>query len=62
LTGDAPALVRCLPGEDATNGFFVSCFIKHEDNVDSFTDRARKRKVEMERYQPIKRKKRRQKP
>ncbi|ETW82870.1 hypothetical protein HETIRDRAFT_126266 [Heterobasidion irregulare TC 32-1] len=23
---DAAALVRCSPGEDATNGFFVSCF------------------------------------
>jgi len=25
---DASSLIRCLPGEDATNGFFVSCFIK----------------------------------
>ncbi|KAF8150771.1 S-adenosyl-L-methionine-dependent methyltransferase [Crassisporium funariophilum] len=24
----ALSLVRCLPGEDATNGFFVSCFVK----------------------------------
>ncbi|KZV97453.1 S-adenosyl-L-methionine-dependent methyltransferase [Exidia glandulosa HHB12029] len=24
--GDAANLVRCMPGEDATNGFFVSCF------------------------------------
>jgi hypothetical protein len=24
----AASLVRCLPGEDATNGFFVSCFIR----------------------------------
>lgn len=24
----ARSLVRCLPGEDATNGFFVACFIK----------------------------------
>lgn len=22
------AVIRCLPGEDATNGFFVSCFVK----------------------------------
>ncbi|KAF8969257.1 S-adenosyl-L-methionine-dependent methyltransferase [Flammula alnicola] len=28
----ASSLVRCLPGEDATNGFFVSCFIKASDN------------------------------
>ncbi|KAF9453472.1 S-adenosyl-L-methionine-dependent methyltransferase [Macrolepiota fuliginosa MF-IS2] len=26
--GDAASVVRCLPGEDATNGFFVSCFIR----------------------------------
>lgn len=26
--GDADSLIRCLPGEDATNGFFVSCFVK----------------------------------
>jgi len=25
---DAGSLLRCLPGEDATNGFFVSCFVK----------------------------------
>ena len=25
----AASLVRCLPGEDATNGFFVSCFIRN---------------------------------
>jgi len=24
----AEALIRCLPGEDATNGFFVSCFTR----------------------------------
>lgn len=26
--GDAQGLIRCLPGEDATNGFFVSCFMR----------------------------------
>lgn len=26
--GDAASLVRCTPGEDATNGFFVSLFIR----------------------------------
>lgn len=26
--GQAASLVRCSPGEDATNGFFVSCFIR----------------------------------
>ncbi|EJD49049.1 S-adenosyl-L-methionine-dependent methyltransferase [Auricularia subglabra TFB-10046 SS5] len=25
---DADALVRCMPGDDRTNGFFVSCFIR----------------------------------
>jgi len=25
---DAECLVRCSPGEDATNGFFVSCFVR----------------------------------
>src|SRR5882757_791667 len=27
--GDAECVVRCSPGEDATNGFFVSCFVRH---------------------------------
>ena len=25
---DAEAVVRCVPGDDHTNGFFVSCFIR----------------------------------
>jgi len=29
----AASLIRCLPGEDATNGFFVSCFVKHPGGV-----------------------------
>ncbi|KAL1748928.1 S-adenosyl-L-methionine-dependent methyltransferase [Schizophyllum fasciatum] len=29
--GDADGLIRCLPGEDATNGFFVSCFVRAAD-------------------------------
>ncbi|KAL1732081.1 S-adenosyl-L-methionine-dependent methyltransferase [Schizophyllum commune] len=28
---DAEGLIRCLPGEDATNGFFVSCFVRRTD-------------------------------
>jgi len=28
LTGGAECVVRCSPGEDATNGFFVSCFVR----------------------------------
>jgi putative methyltransferase len=27
---DAASLIRCSPGEDATNGFFVSCFVRKE--------------------------------
>lgn len=27
-TEDAACVIRCMPSEDATNGFFVSCFIK----------------------------------
>lgn len=26
----APSVIRCRPGDDATNGFFVACFIKSE--------------------------------
>lgn len=29
--GDAGSLIRCSPGEDATNGFFVSCFVKEDE-------------------------------
>ncbi|KAL1760871.1 S-adenosyl-L-methionine-dependent methyltransferase [Schizophyllum commune] len=28
---DAEGLIRCLPGEDATNGFFVSCFVRRTE-------------------------------
>ncbi|KAL1677689.1 S-adenosyl-L-methionine-dependent methyltransferase [Schizophyllum commune] len=32
---DAEGLIRCLPGEDATNGFFVSCFVRRmEDEME----------------------------
>lgn len=27
-TPDADSLVRCIPGEDHTNGFFVACFVR----------------------------------
>ncbi|KAJ7746636.1 S-adenosyl-L-methionine-dependent methyltransferase [Mycena metata] len=30
---DATSLIRCSPGEDATNGFFVSCFVRQEVEV-----------------------------
>lgn len=28
LAVDAECVVRCSPGEDAMNGFFVSCFVR----------------------------------
>jgi len=28
---DTEAIVRCSPGEDGTNGFFVSCFVRRGD-------------------------------
>lgn len=31
---DAEALVRCSPGEDATNGFFVSLIMRKRDQVE----------------------------
>ncbi|KAJ7183139.1 S-adenosyl-L-methionine-dependent methyltransferase [Mycena filopes] len=36
---DASSLVRCSPGEDATNGFFVSCFVRREVAVPSTNKR-----------------------
>ncbi|KAJ3853965.1 S-adenosyl-L-methionine-dependent methyltransferase [Lentinula lateritia] len=44
----AASLVRCLPGEDATNGFFVSCFVR-SSVIREESDRAlpdKKRKVD----------------
>lgn len=32
---DAEALIRCMPGEDHTNGFFVSCFIRKANKFDT---------------------------
>jgi len=60
--GDALSLIRCLPGEDATNGFFVSCFVRDSGLV------MRKRKemawdgsVEVDSPKPRKKKKKRAK-
>lgn len=41
---DAASLVRCLPGEDATNGFFVSCFIRVSDDPTTTAVTTTKRK------------------
>ncbi|KAF8348871.1 S-adenosyl-L-methionine-dependent methyltransferase [Amanita rubescens] len=30
---DAASLVRCVPGEDRTNGFFVACFVKPKESL-----------------------------
>ncbi len=29
----ADSVIRCSPGEDHTNGFFVSCFIREDSNT-----------------------------
>lgn len=58
---DALSLIRCSPGEDATNGFFVSCFVKRSHPV------SRKRKeitgdcMEADTPKPRKKKKKRAK-
>ncbi|KAG1781528.1 S-adenosyl-L-methionine-dependent methyltransferase [Suillus placidus] len=60
-TSDADSLVRCSPGEDGTNGFFVSCFIREHNSVLPQTEPLKKRKVETEEVAPEKRKKKRKK-
>ncbi|TFK93968.1 S-adenosyl-L-methionine-dependent methyltransferase [Polyporus arcularius HHB13444] len=42
---DADSLVRCSPGEDATNGFFVSLFIRDETDVSGPETKKRKQPV-----------------
>lgn len=47
LTEYASSLVRCLPSEDATNGFFVSCFVRTDatqaaHSSDNFMTKKRK--------------------
>ncbi len=32
LTAQAASVIRCSPGEDATNGFFVSCFVRNSSS------------------------------
>ena len=41
---DADSLVRCSPGEDATNGFFVSLFVRGNDEADAAQHETNKRK------------------
>ncbi len=42
VEADADSLVRCSPGEDATNGFFVSLFIRGETDVSEPETKKRK--------------------
>ncbi|OAX37772.1 S-adenosyl-L-methionine-dependent methyltransferase [Rhizopogon vinicolor AM-OR11-026] len=59
-TGDADSLIRCVPGDDDTNGFFVSCFIRERDSALS-PECSKKRKLETEGAVLEKRKKKRKK-
>jgi hypothetical protein len=40
------SLIRCSPGEDKTNGFFVSCFITGLSNDGDDAKKSKKRKGE----------------
>ncbi|KAH7925477.1 S-adenosyl-L-methionine-dependent methyltransferase [Leucogyrophana mollusca] len=48
VANDAASLLRCNPGEDATNGFFVSCFVREQGGqpLQDSTETQRKRKAE----------------
>lgn len=57
---DAASLIRCSPSGDATNGFFVSCFVRRDSN----TNNAQKRsldQVELNAVEPKPRKKKKKK-
>ncbi|KAH8118130.1 S-adenosyl-L-methionine-dependent methyltransferase [Phellopilus nigrolimitatus] len=41
-SGDAESLIRCVPGDDHTNGFFVSCFIRINPASSGIVERDRK--------------------
>jgi putative methyltransferase len=60
FSGDADSLVRCVPGEDGTNGFFVSCFIREQDSGIP-PEHSKKRKTEPEEATLEKKKKKRKK-
>lgn len=44
-TALADGVIRCVPGEDHTNGFFVSCFIKKDSSSDSGIQKRKRRAV-----------------
>ncbi|KAH9902872.1 S-adenosyl-L-methionine-dependent methyltransferase [Cubamyces lactineus] len=62
---DAESLVRCSPGEDATNGFFVSLFVRDEDVAESSAGNSKRKDRETEdeqaRPRPAKRKRKKNK-
>lgn len=58
-TGDADSLIRCSPGEDGTNGFFVSCFIREHNSILPQPEPLKKRKAEIVEVAPEKRKRKR---
>lgn len=60
-TGHADSLVRCSPGEDGTNGFFVSCFIREPNSMLPQAEPSKKRKADTAEEGPEKRKKKRKK-
>ena len=42
LADDVECVVRCSPGEDGTNGFFVSCFVRQsQEEVTKLGKRSR---------------------
>lgn len=65
---DAASLVRCSPGEDATNGFFVSLFVRQDaalsegDGEDSSNIGKRKDRDDGERQPVAKRRRKKKKP
>ncbi|KAJ2916589.1 hypothetical protein MD484_g3801, partial [Candolleomyces efflorescens] len=54
---DASSVIRCSPGEDHTNGFFVSCFIRRPTEIQS----SGKRKLSDKEQDPPKRKSKKRK-
>ncbi|KAJ7220068.1 S-adenosyl-L-methionine-dependent methyltransferase [Mycena pura] len=61
---DALSVIRCSPGEDATNGFFVSCFVRCADQASTSNKRKAVEKDEeatVEEGQPKKKKKKKNK-
>ncbi|KAJ7284670.1 S-adenosyl-L-methionine-dependent methyltransferase [Mycena rebaudengoi] len=45
---DAASVIRCSPGEDATNGFFVSCFVRRGSQNSDSAAVSKKRKADVD--------------